>query len=269
MSVTKSVRKIGSTDASELIKVDMAERDGNGKVISSTYAKLTDIPDELPADGGSADYATNAGTVNNHTVNSNVPANAVFTDTWRPITIGGASVGNNSFALTNGDNVTFTTVGAGAFKIGFSLPSAIPSSWLGTSATTAAKGNHTHANMATYESNGTIGKVLTPSQDALMLPNMGNYAVTNIAIGSVTISSLSTTVGSEASVDISLPKTGAGTWYVMIVPTTSGSNTVTYGVERYSQGDTNTRVKYRLWVRRSYASSNTSLTFNYIALKWW
>ena len=39
------------------------------------YAKKTDIPTSLPANGGNAD------TVNNHTVESNVPENAVFTDT--------------------------------------------------------------------------------------------------------------------------------------------------------------------------------------------
>lgn len=39
------------------------------------YAKKTDIPATLPANGGNAD------TVNNHTVESNVPENAVFTDT--------------------------------------------------------------------------------------------------------------------------------------------------------------------------------------------
>ena len=42
---------------------------------SSSYAKTADIPTELPANGGNAD------TVNNHTVNSDVPENAVFTDT--------------------------------------------------------------------------------------------------------------------------------------------------------------------------------------------
>ena len=42
---------------------------------SSSYAKKTDIPTTLPANGGNAD------TVNNHTVESNVPADAVFTDT--------------------------------------------------------------------------------------------------------------------------------------------------------------------------------------------
>ena len=39
------------------------------------YAKKTDIPTTLPANGGNAD------TVNNHTVKSDVPENAVFTDT--------------------------------------------------------------------------------------------------------------------------------------------------------------------------------------------
>ena len=41
----------------------------------SAYAKKTDIPTELPANGGNAD------TVNGHSVNADVPANAVFTDT--------------------------------------------------------------------------------------------------------------------------------------------------------------------------------------------
>lgn len=41
----------------------------------SSYAKTEDIPTELPANGGNAD------TVNNHTVNTDVPSDAVFTDT--------------------------------------------------------------------------------------------------------------------------------------------------------------------------------------------
>ena len=41
----------------------------------SSYAKTVDIPTELPANGGNAD------TVNNHTVNADVPSDAVFTDT--------------------------------------------------------------------------------------------------------------------------------------------------------------------------------------------
>ena len=45
--------------------------------IKHTHKKsdITDFPNSLPADGGNAD------TVNNHTVNSDVPANALFTDT--------------------------------------------------------------------------------------------------------------------------------------------------------------------------------------------
>ena len=42
---------------------------------SSSYAKTTEIPTTLPANGGNSD------TVNNHTVKSDVPENAVFTDT--------------------------------------------------------------------------------------------------------------------------------------------------------------------------------------------
>ena len=41
----------------------------------SAYAKKSDIPTELPANGGNAD------TVNGHTVDADVPADAVFTDT--------------------------------------------------------------------------------------------------------------------------------------------------------------------------------------------
>lgn len=42
---------------------------------SNKVATMADIPSSLPVDGG------NAATVNNHSVNSDVPANAVFTDT--------------------------------------------------------------------------------------------------------------------------------------------------------------------------------------------
>ena len=46
-----------------------------------TKSQITDFPTSMPANGG------NATTVNGHTVNSDVPANAKFTDTntWRPV----------------------------------------------------------------------------------------------------------------------------------------------------------------------------------------
>lgn len=40
-------------------------------------AELSDIPSSIPFDGGNAD------TVNNHTIESNVPSDAIFTDTWK------------------------------------------------------------------------------------------------------------------------------------------------------------------------------------------
>ena len=40
-------------------------------------AELSDIPSSIPFDGGNAD------TVNNHTVESNVPSDAIFADTWK------------------------------------------------------------------------------------------------------------------------------------------------------------------------------------------
>lgn len=57
---------------------DTSKNPVQNKVITNalnTKANLTDIPTTLPANGGNAD------TVNNHTVESDVPANAVFTDT--------------------------------------------------------------------------------------------------------------------------------------------------------------------------------------------
>lgn len=43
--------------------------------VTDIFAKKTDIPEALPADGGDAN------TVNGHTVNADVPAGAKFTDT--------------------------------------------------------------------------------------------------------------------------------------------------------------------------------------------
>ena len=72
----------------EIVKVNGAALEVSNKAVnvtvptkvaeltdSSSYAKKTDIPTTLPANGGNAD------TVNNHTVESNVPADAKFTDT--------------------------------------------------------------------------------------------------------------------------------------------------------------------------------------------
>ena len=62
--------------------------------LAYSSATIPTIPSSLPANGG------NASTVNGHTVNANVPAGAVFTDTntWRPLgtTADTACAGNDS-----------------------------------------------------------------------------------------------------------------------------------------------------------------------------
>jgi len=73
---------------------------------SGSYNDLTDkptiptIPISLPANGGDAD------TVNGHTVNSDVPANAVFTDTTYKLTIG-----STTNIITYGDFTNGTSLG--------------------------------------------------------------------------------------------------------------------------------------------------------------
>jgi hypothetical protein len=108
-TITKSVRKI-SGDSNELTKVDVADRDGQGKTIHTTYQKIANMPTSLPANGGSADFAANAGTVNGHTVYSDVPAGAVFTDTWPSAYIASVSISGNTLTITpnTGSAKTFT-----------------------------------------------------------------------------------------------------------------------------------------------------------------
>ena len=63
-----------------------------------TKAQISDFPSSLPANGG------NSSTVNGHTVNSDVPSNAKFTDTntWRPLgTTGDTACAGNDSRLSN------------------------------------------------------------------------------------------------------------------------------------------------------------------------
>ena len=66
----------GNDKYQEYMKIDgTVQMVGDTSVDLTDYAKTSDIPTTLPANGGNAD------TVNNHTVKSDVPENAVFTDT--------------------------------------------------------------------------------------------------------------------------------------------------------------------------------------------
>lgn len=61
--------------------------------ITSIFAKKTDIPETLPANGGNAD------TVNGHTVNANVPSDAKFTDTKYSAMTGATTSANGKSGL--------------------------------------------------------------------------------------------------------------------------------------------------------------------------
>lgn len=80
------------------------------KTMLNNKAELTDIPDKLPADGG------NAATVNGHTVNANVPADAVFTDTKVTNTLA-----NTTKAYVTGTTSSSTNTGTQVFDTGVYL----------------------------------------------------------------------------------------------------------------------------------------------------
>lgn len=61
--------------------------------VTDIFAKKTDIPSALPADGGDAE------TVNGYTVNADVPAGAKFTDTTYNTMTGASETANGSGGL--------------------------------------------------------------------------------------------------------------------------------------------------------------------------
>lgn len=112
MSTVKKIKKLsGASD--ELLAVDCAIRDIQGRKIVDTYATKGEIPTELPANGGNASYATTAGNAdkcNNHTLGCDVPANADFTNTWPSAYIATISKSGNTLTITpnTGSAITFT-----------------------------------------------------------------------------------------------------------------------------------------------------------------
>lgn len=94
--------------------------------ITEKFAKKTDIPTSLPANGG------NAATVNGHTVASNVPANAKFTDTVYSHPNSGATAGTYKSV----------TVNAQGHVTGGTNPTTLS----GYGITDAAAKSHTHGN---------------------------------------------------------------------------------------------------------------------------
>ena len=90
----------------------------------NSKADKTELPTSLPADGG------NSATVNGHTVEADVPANAVFTDT--NTTYGAATVTVPGL-MSAADKVKMNGVETGANK--YTLPTTLPIATLATNGT--------------------------------------------------------------------------------------------------------------------------------------
>ena len=118
------------------IHVTAAER-----AVWDAKANKSDIPTKLPADGGNAD------TVNGHTVNADVPANAKFTDTdtkysaGKGISISGTTISNSGVRLVS----TGKTNGTVAVDVN------------GVESDAAVKGLNSAAYQAVQTAAGTVG----------------------------------------------------------------------------------------------------------------
>lgn len=118
------------------IHVTAAER-----AVWDAKANKSDIPTKLPADGGNAD------TVNGHTVNADVPANAKFTDTdtkysaGTGISISGTTISNSGVRLVS----TGKTNGTVAVNVN------------GVESDAAVKGLNSAAYQAVQTAAGTVG----------------------------------------------------------------------------------------------------------------
>ena len=104
-------------------------------------ADKSDIPAELPADGGNAD------TVNGHTVNADVPANAKFTDT------------NTTYSAGTGISISGTTISNSGVRsvASGSANGTISVNTGGTAANIAVKGLASAAYQAVQTAAGTVG----------------------------------------------------------------------------------------------------------------
>lgn len=221
---------------------------------NGTIAMTSDIPTKLPANGG------NSTTVNGHTVNSNVPANAKFTDTVYTLpdattsTKGGVKVGSNitvssgTISLTKANvtnalgytppttNTTYNTMGAAtastAGKAGLVPAPAAgkQTSFLRGDGTWVIPTNTTYSNMkgATSSAAGSAGLVPAPAPGAqgLYLRGDGTWATpTNTTYGAATSSTLGLVkVGSNITVSsgtISLTKSDVTAALGYTPPTTN------------------------------------------------
>ena len=148
------------------------------ETVEDNYAKKTDIPTTLPANGGNAD------TVNNHTVKSDVPENAVFTDTVYDDTEVKGSIAELS---SNLDTLEFGEI-AGSKNLVYKT---IKNANIETNGTIIATTDTTDIHVAKVES----GKTYTLTADSTVYafysvePNLGikSYDSSRVTSGSRTI----------------------------------------------------------------------------------
>lgn len=145
-----------------------------------TKSQITDFPTSMPANGG------NASTVNGHTVNSDVPSGAKFTDTntWRPqpdwnATSGDAVIKNKPIIPSVG-NGTVTITQNGTSKGTFTMNQSGNTTIALTDTNTDT---NTVTNIGTTSSNYTNGNILFQGSGATTVSKSGNI---------VTISSTNT-----------------------------------------------------------------------------
>lgn len=137
-----------------------------GKINASSFVKTGATADNILLAGGgdvaqssfsSSSHEHSVSLVSGGTSTVNLAANTAYT-----LTVGGSSIvfktpsdNNNNTVTTGKSDVVLGTTGVAVVqKDGIdsgtvALPSTIPSTWLGTSSTTAAAGNHTHSGYLT------------------------------------------------------------------------------------------------------------------------
>lgn len=128
-----------------------------------TKSQITDFPTSLPANGG------NATTVNSHTVNSDVPANAKFTDTVYTLpaatssTLGGVKIGSN---ITNSSGTISLTKANVTAALGYTPPT-----------------TNTTYGVATQSANGLMSSADKTKLDSMEIVTDGSLGLRKLASG--------------------------------------------------------------------------------------
>lgn len=147
------------------------------------------IPTSLPANGGNAD------TVNNHTVESDVPANAKFTDTVTTVTSSGT--GNAITNITASGGKLTATKGS-TFLTEHPTVEIAPT--LSSSKTLTHSGTFSTLSKVSTDDNGHITSVATtnytlPSQDEYsLLSSTGNIELEKLSNGTRTVAKVQPTI---------------------------------------------------------------------------